>query len=285
MAWNVLAGLVLSSLVALLGYWRRSLSPSGVIGAILTGTLIFALGGLGWAIVLIAFFVSSSALSHFRARTKASLADKFQKGSRRDLFQALANGGLGALLALLSAFFPSPLLFVAFSGAFAAVTADTWATEVGVLSSRAPRQITTGRAVPVGTSGGITLLGTGTALSGALFIGVIAGLVAFLSAILDRAGMTLSAAPLPAPWFPLVWVSGLAGLGGSLFDSLLGATVQAIYYCDYDQKETEQRIHSCGRSTRLVRGFVWFDNDLVNLLASVMGVLLALLFWTLQARP
>ena len=39
----------------------------------------------------------------------------------------------------------------------------------------------------------------------------------------------------------------LAGWLGALFDSLLGATVQSIYYCPTCQKETERYpLHSCG---------------------------------------
>ena len=61
--------------------------------------------------------------------------------------------------------------------ALATVTADTWATELGTLSKNPPRMITTGRVVPVGTSGGISVMDTVVSLSGGLFIGVIAGLL------------------------------------------------------------------------------------------------------------
>jgi uncharacterized membrane protein len=66
----------------------------------------------------------------------------------------------------------------------------------------------------------------------------------------------------------------VSGWGGARFDSLLGATAQQIYFCDYDQKETERRVHSCGRATRRLRGWSWLDNDAVNFIASVAGSLL-----------
>ncbi len=266
---NILLGLVLSSLIAALAYGRGSLSANGVVGAILVGTLIFASGGFTWGLLLIAFFVTSSALSHYQARAKAPLAEKFQKGHRRDLGQVLANGGWGALLALAFAVFPHPILFGAFVGAMATVNADTWATELGVLSRQSPRLITNGRVVAVGTSGGVTALGTSVALAGALLVGVLAFLFSALAVFLP--GLFLST-PNPAA---LVWIAALAGLAGSLFDSLLGATVQAIYYCDDDQKETESALHRCGRATRLIRGWRWLDNDWVNLLASVFGSVVA----------
>jgi uncharacterized membrane protein len=74
------------------------------------------------------------------------------------------------------------------------------------------------------------------------------------------------------------------GLAGSLFDSLLGATVQGIYFCERCGKETESPIHRCGQTTRLFRGWPWLNNDLVNLLASAVGGLVAVaLAWILPA--
>jgi uncharacterized protein (TIGR00297 family) len=219
------------------------------------GTLVFGIGGFVWGILLVAFFVTSSALSHYKAHAKEPLAEKFQKGHRRDLGQVLANGGAGALLALAYAFNSHPLFFVAFVGALATVNADTWATELGVLSKSPPRLITTGRVVAVGTSGGVTLLGTFIALCGALLIGIVA---------------------LPFSNLSILSIATISGLLGSLFDSLLGATVQAIYFCDRDQKETESHMHRCGNATRLMRGWRWLDNDWVNFLASIAGSALAI---------
>lgn len=277
MLWlNLLIGFLFAFTIAALAYQRGSLSSSGAVGTIIIGTLIFAIGGLAWAVLLVGFFVSSSALSHYKENAKAHLAEKFQKGHRRDLGQVLANGGWGALLALGYAFVPAPIFFVAFAGAMATVNADTWATELGVLSNRPPRLITNGRVVTVGTSGGITPFGTVVAFCGALFIGVLASLVVLFETFVLRH-------PSSVTWVPLMLVSALAGLLGSLFDSLLGATVQAIYFCDFDQKETESAIHRCGTRTRLIRGWRWLDNDWVNFLASVFGSLVAALLWATLA--
>jgi uncharacterized membrane protein len=73
----------------------------------------------------------------------------------------------------------------------------------------------------------------------------------------------------------LLLAATAGGLAGSLFDSLLGATLQAIYWCDACQKETEREVHRCGTDTRLLRGWSWLGNDLVNFLASIMGALVA----------
>jgi uncharacterized protein (TIGR00297 family) len=258
-------GLVISLTIGIAGYKRGALNGSGVAGALLTGTLMFGLGGWEWGTLLITFFASSSALSFYHAREKEGLAEKFAKGHRRDLGQALANGGIATLLAVLSQAFPHELWFVACAGAMAAVNADTWATELGVLSSRPPRLITTGRGVEVGTSGGVTWLGTGASLGGALFIGLLGGLA---SLILQQG---LAAAST------LLLAATAGGLAGSLFDSLLGASVQAIYWCDACGKETERRIHRCGHETRQLRGWHWLGNDAVNFVASAAGALAAVM--------
>jgi uncharacterized protein (TIGR00297 family) len=228
------------------------------LSALVVGTIIYGLGGWQWGVLLGLFFVTSSLLSHFREEEKKTAAEKFDKGHQRDGGQVFANGGLGALLALCSAFVLSPLWAFAFVGVMATVTADTWATELGTLSQRPPRLITNGRLVEVGTSGGISLLGTAVSLLGGLLIGLAAGLMGMGTTVVGTAVV-------------VAVVGAISGLVGSLFDSLLGATIQQIYYCDTCQKETERKVHKCGTVTRPLRGWSWLNNDLVNLISSVVG--------------
>ena len=266
--WQLAFGVAFSVLIAWAGYRGRSLSRSGVVGAIIVGTLTFGLGGWTWGLLLIAFFISASLLSHYRKDHKQGLAEKFAKTGQRDLGQALANGGWGAILAIAYFCRPAPILFAAFVGAMAAVNADTWATELGVLSPTLPRLITTGQRVPVGTSGGVTALGTMAAFGGGLLIGLAALALGQVETIWGRGA-------LDGPYLWLVPIGILGGLGGSTFDSLLGATAQGIYYCPKCQKETEARIHRCGQPTQHLRGWRWLNNDLVNFSSSIVGSLMA----------
>lgn len=252
-------GFLFGIVIALLAWWAGALSASGAWAAALTGGLIFGLGGLPWALLLLTFFISSSALSRAFKGRKAALSEKFSKGSRRDWGQVFANGGLGALLAVVHALLAGQgWVWLAFVGAMAAVNADTWATELGVLSAVPPRLVTTGRSVERGTSGGITLLGMLSALGGAALVGC----VAFIFS--------------PGAWILALSVAILGGLAGSLFDSLLGASVQAIYHCPVCDKETERHPrHTCGSETQQVRGWRWLNNDAVNLACSLMGATIA----------
>jgi uncharacterized protein (TIGR00297 family) len=258
-------GFVLSIVIGGIAFARRSLSESGWLGAILVGTLTFGFGGWPWGLTLIVFFVSSSILSHYKESIKERrAAEKFAKGGRRDFFQTVANGGLGALCAVAYALGNQPpALLAAFVGLMATVTADTWATELGVLSPHQPRLITTRQPVPPGTSGGVTLMGTTAAAAGGLLIGI----TMFLFSWLMLPGGSL-------PWWMIV-AGLLGGLGGALFDSLLGATVQAIYVYP-DGRETERRIARDGTPNRFLRGWRWMDNDLVNLISSIGGAVIAI---------
>jgi len=253
---RILGGLLLSTLIGGFAYRRRSLTRSGWIGAIVTGTLTFGFGGWAWGLTLIVFFVSSSLLSRFRQTTKERLAgEKFEKGGRRDLGQALANGGVGALIALLYGVTDAPVLLAAYAGAMATVTADTWATELGVLSPRPPRLITTFQLADPGASGAISLVGTFAGILGALFIGAV--MVLLLAAEGDG-----------WQWW-LVLAALFGGVIGNLADSLLGGTLQAMYRTE--DGETERATSRGGVPHRLVRGWRWMNNDAVNFLSSLVG--------------
>ena len=260
---QLLLGFLLALVIAFLAYKARSLNKSGAVAAAFTGTIIFGIGGLAWAILLLTFFITSSLLSRAFKKRKANLNEKFSKGHERDAGQVFGNGGVATFFAALNLFYPNePWVWVAFAASLAAVNADTWATELGVLNPKPPRMITNlTKQVEKGTSGGISLFGTLASLTGSALIGILAA--------------SLNGTPDPVSVFLIVT---LAGLAGSLFDSLLGGTVQAMYFCPTDQKETEKHpLHTCGTETVHIRGWKWLDNDLVNFSCGVFGVAVALL--------
>lgn len=254
-------GFILAIIIALLACKAHSLNKSGALAAAFTGTVIFGIGGWQWAILLLTFFITSSALSRAFKKRKQGLDEKFSKGHERDAGQVFGNGGMAAFFAALHFFFPESIIpWVGFAASLAAVNADTWATELGVLNPNPPRMITNlNKIVEKGTSGGISLIGTFASLAGS-------ALIAFLASLLtDNWSL-----------FLLITFSGLAG---SLFDSLLGATVQAMYYCPTEKKETEKHpLHTCGTETVHIRGWKWLDNDWVNFACGAFGVVVAMLF-------
>jgi uncharacterized protein (TIGR00297 family) len=258
-ALTLLLGLAAGILVSLGGWKAGALAPSGAIAGTVVGFAVVSFGGVGWAAVMVAFFVLSSGLSRIGAQRKEEQASIVEKGDRRDARQVLANGGIPALLAVASRAGQPELFLAAYVGALAAATADTWSTELGALSRRPPRSIVSGRVVAPGTSGGVTPLGLAASLAGGLTVGAIA------------AAVEKDAALLP--------LGALSGLGGSVVDSLIGATIQRLFWCPRCERPTERTVHDCGTPTTRTRGFGVIDNDAVNLLASLAGAVAGLVFW------
>jgi len=264
---QLICGIILAIIISYLAYRAHSLNKSGALTATLIGTVIFGIGGWQWAILLLTFFITSSALSRAFRNRKQALREKYSKGHERDAGQVLGNGAMAALFAGFHAFYPESMIpWIGFAASLAAVNADTWGTELGVLNPTPPHLITDLRKrVEKGTSGGISLWGTGASLLGS-------SVIALLAVLLSPTG-TLTT----AHWLLIAF----AGLAGSLFDSFLGATVQAMYYCPTDKKETEKHpLHTCGTETVHLRGWKWLNNDWVNFACGAFGSLLALLLNT-----
>jgi uncharacterized protein (TIGR00297 family) len=252
----VIAGVIAAAIVALAARRLRALSTSGAVAATIVGAMAVA-AGWSWGILLIAYFVTASALSKLGERRKAELVGSIiEKQDQRDARQVLANGGVYAISAIGYLLWHSPQWYALGIGALAASAADTWATEIGILVGRDPVSIISGRPVPAGTSGGVSLAGMLASVGGTLFI---------------AAGAALAGWPVP------LTAVALGGLAGAVTDSLLGATLQTRRWCDACAKSTEQSVHECGRPTVRTGGLRGLDNDAVNAICSSVGALVALL--------
>lgn len=206
---------------------------------------------------MISYFVASTLLSRYRrAEKRQRTQGRLEKPGARDAAQVASNGGLFVIAAMGDWMQPGYVWQIVGSGALATSAADTWATEIGSLASALPRSIVSGERVPAGTSGGVTVVGTLAALGGATFIAVHA---------------------LALGWtVPAALGACVGGIAGSLFDSILGATVQARHWCASCDTDTERRVHDCGTVTELRGGTPWLNNDGVNALATVAGAAVSL---------
>ncbi|SYX85232.1 conserved membrane protein of unknown function [Paenibacillus alvei] len=269
-----LIGFAGSVVVAGAALWKCALTRSGAAAAVAMGTIYYGSGDLVWFGLLLAFFITSTFWSKWKKRKKSHLDHIYEKTGERDAGQVFANGGIGMLLCMANAVWPSSVWLWLFIGVMATVNADTWATEIGSLSKRLPRSLLNGKQVAAGTSGAISLLGTFASVAGALTIGLAAaGLM-----VLQGLSGTLPAGD-GLGWITLLIVIAAAAIGGTvgaLFDSLLGATVQAGYQCKICGISTERLSH-CEAATNHIRGLVWLNNDRVNLLASCTGAIVSLL--------
>lgn len=256
---NWAAAAALAVLIATLAHRAGALSRSGAVAAMVVGTIATS-AGWSWASILIAYFVTASVMSRFRAGEKeARTGGEVEKGGTRDAAQVAANGAVFAGAALLFSTGPSALWQAVGAAALAASAADTWATEIGTLATPAPRSILDGRVVPAGTSGGVTVLGFLAGLAGAAFIATAVMLVGW---------------PRETALSALI-----GGVSGCVLDSLLGATLQERRWCSACQSATERRVHRCGIQTERRGGLAWLDNDAVNALATLGGALLGATVW------
>ena len=241
----------------------RVLRPNGAAGAFLIAVLLLGAGGWPWTMPLIVFFIFSSAISFASDRIRGLPSDVLAKGSKRDLGQVGANGGIPVLI-FLSAFFgvPPVVAWPAFLGAVATATADTWATEIGMAFKKEARLITTGEVVRAGTSGGVTIAGFTATAAGAAVIGLTALLLAPASV---ENVLIFSVAAL------------FGGIAGSVFDSIMGATLQVQYRCLDCGARTEKKSHCNGAGVEPVRGIKLMDNDIVNVISAVAGAITAVI--------
>lgn len=220
------------------------------------GTLVTA-AGWRWAAVLIAYFVASSLLTRLGAAEKVARARSvLPEHPERSALQVVANGGLFTVAVFVGELAGEPLWLLAGLGALAAAAADTWATEIGLLRGGIPRSILSGRALPPGASGGVTLTGTAASVIAAALVATVGTL--FLGSHVFLTSLVI------------------AGVGGALVDSILGATLQSKRWCEQCRTWTERRVHTCQYRTRHARGVRWMTNDTVNFLATVAGAGLAL---------
>ncbi|MGD6815469.1 DUF92 domain-containing protein [Metabacillus sp. 84] len=240
-------GIFLIGFISLAGWKIRSLTLTGAAAAFLTGMLIYLGYGYQGLLLLGAFFASSSLLSKFKRNRKQAVDELLEKGDRRDSVQVFANGGIASIASFMFWLTGADLWTAVFCTSIAAANSDTWASEIGTLSKRNPRLLLSLRKTVRGTSGAVSMLGTGAAAAGAAFIAILSVMVFNLS----------------VQWGVMI---ALIGFCGNLADTVLGGSVQVKYKCPACGKITERRLH-CGVEGHVFQGYSFFNNDAVNIIS------------------
>ena len=202
---QVLMALAVTGLFAALAYALKMVSRGGALGGFVVGIVVYlCLGSRGFA-VLALFVVGGSVLTRLGYQGKERRGTAEARGGRRGARNALANCGVALLCALFAVLTSSAAFIEAFVGAVGAAFADTAESEVGQLSRRAPRLITTFEKVPPGTDGAVSTPGT---LAGLAAAGLTAAVGYATGLVESPDGAVLVA---------------LAAFSGTVVDSLLGA--------------------------------------------------------------
>lgn len=283
--WNVIrvvGSLILGAGLAFKGYRGGSLDTSGAVGAALVGWgTLYA--GVRFGVVLGAFFFLSSAMTRVGGEIKKKIDENHVPGKAsgaRNWIQVAANGLVPTFLAMSYSFatggpeyllgvnnaFETPLA-AAFIGYYGCCCGDTWSSELGVLSRKMPRLITTGKECKPGTNGGVTTLGLVASAAGGFAVGFAfwcGGL--FVPVVTGNVALALQFA---AQW-PVLVIGLGSGLVGSLMDSLLGATIQFSGYCS----ERRRMVSKPGPTVTKTSGLNFLSNSAVNFVTASLCALI-----------
>ncbi|KAH8820861.1 integral membrane protein DUF92 [Xylogone sp. PMI_703] len=223
---------------------HKSLTPVGIAAAVLTA---IAHAVHPWNlpfVLLIVFFLAGTRVTKVKHDVKARLTLSASGSSggegARTHVQVLANSAVASVLSILHAYQlrqrersgdslqecysrPGDLLIVGIVANYVAVCADTFSSELGILSKSQPRLIVspTLRKVPPGTNGGVTLWGLIAGLLGSFIIAVTSVFfIPFCQGTKSTDGWDLSSK------VQFVVAFTICGLLGSVLDSVLGGLLQ-----------------------------------------------------------
>jgi uncharacterized protein (TIGR00297 family) len=262
--------ILLALAVSIFALRRNALSTSAALGAFFLAVGLYLAGGPLFFILLMVFFFSSTFLSHVKASFKDPIEARIHaKSGPRDIVQVGANGGAALIMAVPFVLSENPAYLVAVAASFAACNADTWASEIGILSKKAPISLITFKPVSPGLSGGVSPLGLLASLGGSALVALTYGLYQFAA---GNSGVLL--------WLQIGIIT-LGGLLGSILDSLLGAAIQAKYISLETGEITEKPTNN-NQPNQLVSGFAFVNNDFVNFASSFLAAMLVLVFVQLQ---
>ncbi|XP_068525292.1 transmembrane protein 19 isoform X1 [Anas acuta] len=282
--WRWLFSVTVPLVIATQGVKKKSLDHSGALGGLVVG-FILTVANYSFFTSLLVFFVTSSKLTKWKKDIKKRIDSEYKEGGQRNWLQVFCNGGVPTELAILymiesgpgeipidfSKQYTASWMCLSLLGALACSAGDTWASEIGsVMSKSQPRLITTWEKVPVGTNGGITLVGLLSSLLGGMAVGT----AYFITQLIFVSDLDVS-----APQWPIVVFGAAAGLLGSIVDSYLGATMQ---YSGFD-KNTGMVVNHQTKDSEHISGKSILDNNAVNLFSSVLIALalpgVAWCFW------
>ncbi|WP_249024998.1 TIGR00297 family protein [Methanobrevibacter arboriphilus] len=193
---------VLLLLVGAFIYNRKALDLWGTLAMVIMGIIIIFSAGISWLLLILIFLILSLVATRHSKYYKQNLGIYEGKRTAKNV---ISNGVVAFIMAAFGGYY-LPLVG-GFIGAIATATADTLASEIGILQR--PRLITTMRKVDPGTDGAISVLGTLVGIIGAAIIGI----AAFFLGIISDPFLSLK-------------IAVVSGTVGCFMDSILGAVFE-----------------------------------------------------------
>ncbi len=244
---------ILSLLLAIVAYLKKATTKSALFLSFIFSFIITYCGGISSYLILLIVFLGSIIKNILFKKVPDNIT---KKEGAKDIFQILANVLLGTIFTILYKITNNSIYFIIYASTMAESLSDTLASDIGVHSKKEPLNILTFKKSIPGLSGNISLLGLVASFLGSFLIGFIFYLFKF-----NLIG------------FIIIIITGFLG---SIFDSLLGATIQVKYKCSCCGNITEKTIH-CQNKTNYYKGITFINNDTVNFLSNVFSVITSLL--------
>ena len=251
--------IIASPFLACLSMGSKSMSRgAGVCAFLLFAMTCFFSRHYLPTIFIVILFALSTAVSLI-AKRALKKREHSEESEPRKANQIIAVGLFALVMLILHYYSDIKLFYYIFFLSITEQFADSMASDIGRFTKRKNINIITFKPIEKGLSGGVSLLGTFCALISAFVI------------------MTI---PLIAGaiQFKIYLFISLFAFVGTIFDSILGASLQSLYICNSCEKRVETVIH-CKTKTTLIKGFRIVDNTAVNyitgFLTCALGLLLA----------
>lgn len=226
--------------ILITAYKLNSITPDGIVAASLTAITLYALGGQWIGISLLVFFVLGSAVSKLKNEYKRKAESLQEDSGARNWKQVLSNSLPASIVVWITYIYPEnkSVLLLAFA-VFSAAAADTFSSEIGMMSKGKVFNILTGKPMPSGLSGGVSLAGFAAGFLGSLLLSIF---------VLPQFGLE-----------GMIFVS-ILGFLGTIFDSIIGVVLQSKYMgSDGQLQEKPDNIYE-----RPVKGLKIITNNAVN---------------------
>ena len=256
---NLGISVILSLLLSLPAYIKKSFTPAGLIFAFFISISFCICGGVGAYISLVLLYTITMVTDKIGKKKKHSIEkSKHEKGDRRDIFQLFDNLFFAFLCILIYKVSKNEVFYILFVTSLAVSASDTSASGVGILSKKA-YHLLSWKKDEKGLSGNVSMLGFAASFVASFLIACtylihrIEGSMLFLIAIF--------------------------GFLGAFLDSVLGC-FQVKYQCMKCKEITEKKKH-CGETTKYVKGLSWLNNDMVNFLSNLLTLIFVYIIFSL----
>ena len=226
--------------ILIVAFKLHSITPDGIVAAFLTAITLYSLGGVWIATSLLVFFVLGSLISKIKNDYKIKAESLQDDSGARNWKQVLANSLPACIIVWIAYLIPdkSFILLPAF-GVFSAAAADTFSSELGMMSKGKVFNILNGKPMPGGLSGGVSFAGLLAGLFGSILVSTL---------VIPQFGMK-----------GFIFITVL-GFFGSILDSIIGVVLQSQYVGEDGQLQDKKNL----KDDKPVKGLKIITNNAVN---------------------